>query len=64
MTKHTLTEVYKEIEDTRQFQEMLELAEEANRLLKEYIKKNKRNKEVIEEILDKVEEYQRPDLIS
>lgn len=56
-------EVYNEIENIDQFEEMLQLADEINDVLKAYIKKNKKNKEAMEEINEILNEYKRTDLI-
>lgn len=56
-------EVYNEIADIDQFEEMLQLADEINDVLKAYIKKNKKNKEAMEEIKELLEDYKRADLI-
>lgn len=42
---------------------MLQLADEINDVLKAYIKKNKKNKEAMEEINEILVEYKRTDLI-
>lgn len=56
-------EVYNEIVDIDQFEEMLQLADEINDVLKAYIKKSKKNKEAMEEIKELLEDYKRADLI-
>lgn len=52
-------EVYNEIENIDQFEEMLLLADEINTLLRAYIRKNRKNIE-IKELL---EDFKRADLI-
>jgi hypothetical protein len=63
MDKTMQAEVYNEIENIDQFEEMLQLADEINDVLKAYIKKNKKNKEAMEEINEILNEYKRTDLI-
>jgi hypothetical protein len=63
MNKTMQAEVYNKIEDIDQFEEMLQLADEINDVLKAYIKKNKKNKEAMEEIQELLEDYKRADLI-
>jgi hypothetical protein len=63
MNKTMQAEVYNEIEDIDQFEEMLQLADEVNDALKAYIRKNKKDKEAMEEIKDLITDYERADLI-
>lgn len=62
MNKTMQAEVYNEIVDIDQFEEMLQ-AEDIKDVLKAYIKKSKKNKEAMEEIKELLEEYKRADLI-
>lgn len=63
MNETMQAEVYNEIVDIDQFEEMLQLADEINDVLKAYIKKSKKNKEAMEEIKELLEDYKRADLI-
>jgi hypothetical protein len=63
MNETMQAEVYNEIADIDQFEEMLQLADEINDVLKAYIKKSKKNKEAMEEIKELLEDYKRADLI-
>ena len=58
MDKTMQAEVYNEIENIDQFEEMLLLADEINTLLRAYIRKNRKNIE-IKELL---EDFKRADL--
>lgn len=57
MTKTYQAELYNTIEDIDQFEEIVELMEETRHLLQQFIKKNKKNKEVMEEVKYILEEY-------
>jgi hypothetical protein len=63
MNKTMQAEVYNKIEDIDQFEEMLQLADEINNILKTYIKKSKKNKEAMEEVRELLEDFKRTDLI-
>ena len=63
MNKTMQAEVYNRVEDIDQFEEMLQLADEVNDVLKAYIKKNKKDEKAMEEIKELLEDYERTDLI-
>ena len=63
MNETMQAEVYNEIADIDQFEEMLQLADEINDVLKAYIKKSKKNKEAMEEVRELLEDFKRTDLI-
>lgn len=59
MTQYQV-DLYDPIDGIQQFEEIVELMEETRYLLQEFIKKNKKNKDVLDEIKCILEEY--PDL--
>jgi hypothetical protein len=62
MARTMSAEVYNEISDIDEFQEMLELADEIRDILLAYIQKNSKNKDELEEIKVLVKEFERKDL--
>ena len=63
MNKTMQAEIYNRVEDIDQFEEMLQLADEINVVLKAYIKNNRKNEEAMEEIKELLEDFKRTDLI-
>lgn len=54
---HYLVDLYDPIDGIHQFEEIVELMEETRYLLQEFIKKNKRNEELFDEIKCILEDF-------